>query len=243
MSGKDMKVVMENAAKKRERDQKVTAARDEERKRAKKQRAERRSVYLENAEKYFKQSEEGKRSVVEAVRKAKAEGNFYVPAEAQVAFVVRIRGILELEPKVRKILQLLRLRQINNGVFVRVNKAVVNMLRRVEPYIVYGYPSRETISKLVYKRGYGKVNGQRLPLTDNAIVEKELGKHGIVCVEDLINEIATCGPKFKEAANFLWPFKLNNPKGGFEGKRHPFHKGGSWGNREEELNSFIKKML
>ena len=243
MSAKDMKVVMENAAKKRERDQKVSAARDEERKRAKKQRAERRTVYLENAEKYFKQSEEGKRSVVEAVRKAKAEGNFYVPAEAQVAFVVRIRGILELEPKVRKILQLLRLRQINNGVFVRVNKAVVNMLRKVEPYILYGYPSRETISKLVYKRGYGKVNGQRLPLTDNAVVEKELGKHGIVCVEDLINEVATCGPKFKEAANFLWPFKLNNPKGGFEGKRHPFHTGGSWGNREEELNSFIKKML
>ena len=243
MSAKDMKVVMENAAKKRERDQKVSAARDEERKRAKKQRAERRTVYLENAEKYFKQSEEGKRSVVEAVRKAKAEGNFYVPAEAKVAFVVRIRGILELEPKVRKILQLLRLRQINNGVFVRVNKAVVNMLRKVEPYILYGYPSRETISKLVYKRGYGKVNGQRLPLTDNAVVEKELGKHGIVCVEDLINEVATCGPKFKEAANFLWPFKLNNPKGGFEGKRHPFHTGGSWGNREEELNSFIKKML
>ena len=35
-------------------------------------------------------------------------------------FAVRIRGINDMHPKTRKILQLLRLRQIHNGVFVRV---------------------------------------------------------------------------------------------------------------------------
>lgn len=69
-------------------------------------------------------------------------------------------------------MQLLRLRQLHNGVFVKLNKATINMLRKVEPYIVYGYPSQKTISKLVYKRGYGKVNGSRIPLTDNSIVEQ-----------------------------------------------------------------------
>ena len=44
-----------------------------------------------------------------------------------------------MDPKTRKILQLLRLRQIFNGVFVRLNKATINMLRLVEPYITYGY--------------------------------------------------------------------------------------------------------
>lgn len=92
----------------------------------------------------------------------------------------------------RKILQLLRLRQIHNGVFVKVclsalaelhlllivaaacsqlesekltggtmlqiNKATVNMLRRVEPYIAWGYPSQKTVRELIYKRGYGKVS-------------------------------------------------------------------------------------
>ena len=43
-----------------------------------------------------------------------------------------------VSPRVRKILQLLRLRQINNGVFVKVNKASVNMLKLVEPYIAWG---------------------------------------------------------------------------------------------------------
>lgn len=43
-----------------------------------------------------------------------------------------------VSPKVRKVLQLLRLRQIFNGVFVKLNKASINMLRIAEPYIAWG---------------------------------------------------------------------------------------------------------
>ena len=42
---------------------------------------------------------------------------------------MRIRGINQVSPKVKKVLQLLRLRQINNGVFIKINKATQNMLR------------------------------------------------------------------------------------------------------------------
>ena len=62
-------------------------------------------------------------------------------------------------------------------------------------------------------------------------------------VEDLIHEIVTCGAHFKEANNFLWPFKLNSPKKGIEKKRHPYQNGGAWGNREEQINHLIHKML
>jgi ribosomal protein L30/L7E len=53
-------------------------------------------------------------------REAKAKNGFYVEPEGKVVFAVRIRGINDMHPKTRKILQLLRLRQIHNGVFVRV---------------------------------------------------------------------------------------------------------------------------
>lgn len=66
------------------------------------------------------------------------KGGFYVEAEAKLLFVIRIRGINDMHPKTRKILQLLRLRQIFNGVFMKVNKATINMLHRVEPYVAYG---------------------------------------------------------------------------------------------------------
>ena len=36
-----------------------------------------------------------------------------------------------------------------------------------------------------------------------------LGKHNIICIEDLVHEIYTVGPAFKQASNFLWPFKLS----------------------------------
>lgn len=91
--------------------------------------------------------------------------------EAKLVFVVRIRGINDMHPKTRKILQLLRLRQINNGVFVKVNKATMNMLRRVEPYIAYGYPNLKSVRELIYKRGHGKVSKDILPLTDNTLIE------------------------------------------------------------------------
>ena len=148
-------------------------------------------------------------------REAHAQGNLFAEGEGRLAIVVRIRGINQTSPKVRKTLQLLRLRQIHNAVFVRLNKATEEMLRLVEPYIAYGYPNLKTVRMLVYKRGYAKLNKQRVPLMQNEQVEQVLGKFGILSVDDLIHEIYTVGPHFKECANFLWPFKLSSPNGGF----------------------------
>ncbi|CAG8797766.1 24694_t:CDS:2, partial [Racocetra persica] len=102
--------------------------------------------------------------------------------------------INHIPPKPRKILQLLRLLQINNGVFVRLTKATKQMLQLVTPYVAYGEPNLKSVSELIYKRGYAKVNKQRIPITDNAIIEQNLGKFGIICIEDLVHEIYTVGP-------------------------------------------------
>merc|ERR1712046_562039 len=181
--------------------------------------------------------------LVRMKREARAKGSFYVPAEPKLLLVVRIRGVCDMHPKTRKIMQLLRLRQINNAVFLKANKAILNMLRRVEPYIAYGYPNLKTVKELIYKRGFGKVNKNRIPIADNAVVETVLGEHDIICVEDLIHEIYTVGPHFKEASNFLWPMKLSAPKGGFGNKLLHFNEGGQAGLRGEKINALIKQMI
>lgn len=96
-------------------------------------------------------------------------------------------------------MQLLRLLQINNGVFVKVTKATANMLQIIEPYVTYGEANLKSVRELIYKRGYGKVNKQRIPLSDNKIIEENLGKYGILSIEDLVHEIVTAGPHFKQA--------------------------------------------
>jgi len=201
-----------------------------------------RKLAFKRAEQYVSEYLSKERSLIRFRRQAKAAGNFYVEGEPKLAFVVRIRGINQLHPKPRKILQLLRLRQINNGVFIRLNKATSTMLKLVEPYITYGYPNVKTVKELIYKRGYAKIDKQRIALTDNSIIEAHLGKHGIICVEDLIHEVVTVGPHFKDVNKFLWPFKLSTPKGGFNKITTHFTEGGDAGNREDNINALIRRM-
>uniref|UniRef100_A0A4X2KCM7 Large ribosomal subunit protein uL30 n=1 Tax=Vombatus ursinus TaxID=29139 RepID=A0A4X2KCM7_VOMUR len=159
-----------------------------------------------------------------------------------LAYMIKIRGINGVSPKVQKVLQLLRLCQIFNGTFVKFNKASINMLRIVEPYIAWGYPNLKSVNDLIYKHGYGKIKNQRIALTDNALITKSLGKYGIICMEDLIHEIYTVSKHFKDANNSLRPFKLSSPLGGMEKKTTHFVEGGDGGNREDQINRLIRKM-
>ncbi|KAI0208982.1 60S ribosomal protein L7 [Lamellibrachia satsuma] len=148
-----------------------------------------------------------------------------------------------IHPRPRKVMQLFRLRQINNGTFLRLNKATIHMLRIAEPYITWGMPNLKSVRELIYKRGFGKLDGRRIPLTDNAFIEEKLGKFGIICMEDLIHEIFTVGPHFKEANNFLWTFKLNTPLGGWRKKNNHYVHSGDYGDREEKINELLRKMI
>jgi len=201
-----------------------------------------RKEIFKKAEQYVAEYRQEERDLIRHKRQAKNKGNFYLPAEPKVLFVTRIRGIMRMAPKTRKILQLLRLRQIHNGVFIKANRASLIMLRLVEPYITYGAPNLKTVSDLIYKRGYGRLNKQRVALSDNSVIAETLGKYGLICVEDLIHEIYTCGPHFKEANHFLWPFKLSSPVGGYTKKRIHFSEGGEAGNRFEAINKLVHRM-
>merc|ERR1712007_39729 len=151
-------------------------------------------------------------------------------------------GTIGVSPKAKKIMQLFRLRQIHNACFVKLNEATIRMLRLIEPYVTYGIPTRATIEKLVYKRGFAKINKQRVPISDNSVIQEGLSKYGNNCTADLIHELVTCGPNFKQANNFLWTFKLSSPLGGFSKKTKLLHflEGGEAGNRAEEINALVK---
>ena len=197
---------------------------------------------FKRAEKYVKEYRQKELDLIRFKRQAKNSGNIFAPAESPVIFAIRIRGINRISPQSKKVLQLLRLRQINNGIFVRVNKATMTMLRLVEPYITYGAPNLKSVKELVYKRGYAKINRARIPLTNNSIIEGQLGKIDIICMEDIIHELFTCGPNFKKVNSFLWPFKLNCPTGGFTKKRNHFNEGGDAGFRADAINKLIRQM-
>jgi large subunit ribosomal protein L7e len=237
-----MPAVPETALKKRKRDEAWAAKKATAEAEKKAASVKNKELIFKRAEKYVKEYRDQETDLIRLKREARVKGGFYVEPEAKLLFVMRLRGLNDLHPKTRHILQLLRLKQIHNGIFMRVNKATINMLRKVEPYIMFGYPNLKTVKELVYKRGYGKVDKQRIPLTDNAIIEKALGDKGIICIEDLIHEIYTVGPHFTAASNFLWPFKLSAPLGGMSKKRLHYIEGGEAGNREDKINALVRRM-
>merc|ERR1712228_588122 len=210
---------------------------------AKVDRKKKRVEIFKRAEKFAKEYQDQERDEIRLRREAKKEGNYYVGAEPKLAFVMRIRGINQVSPKVKKVLQLFRLRQINNGVFIKLNKATINMLRICEPYITWGTPNLKSVRELIYKRGFLKVDGKRTPITSNDLVESTLGRHGMICVEDMIHEIITVGPNFKYVSNMLWPFKLNTPNGGWRKKTNHFVEGGDFGCHKDKINALLRNMV
>merc|ERR1712124_244266 len=97
-----------------------------------------------------------------------------------------------------KILKLLRLNRINHGIFVKLNMLCIRILDFIESNVTYGYPSYKVVRKLVYMRGFVKIKGNKILISNNFIIEKFLGKFDIICIDDLINAIHTVGPYFKE---------------------------------------------
>ncbi|KAE8682201.1 60S ribosomal protein L7-4 [Hibiscus syriacus] len=156
-----------------------------------------------------------KKQGLEAAKKKKAENRKLIfnrakqyakEYEAQLSFCLLFESYQCHAPYDKKDLATLRLRQFY-GVFLSNT---------------VGYSNLKSVRELIYKKGYGKLNKQRIELTDNEVIEQALGKFGIICVEDLIHEIMTVGPHFKEANNFLGPFQLKALLGGLNKKRNHY---------------------
>jgi large subunit ribosomal protein L7e len=201
-----------------------------------------RKVIYKRAQLYLQEYERKDRELVTMRRLAKAKGHFFREPEPKLGLVIRIRGINGVDPKTRSILRLLRLRQIQNATFVRLNASTLQLLRKVEPYIAWGTPNLKTVRELIYKRGHLKINKQRVPIWNNYIIEQQLRKFNMLCIEDLVHEIYTVGPFFKQVNRAFWPFKLNSPTGGYSKKTVHFIEGGDAGNREDFINRLVRRM-
>ncbi|CAA0806483.1 60S ribosomal protein L7-2 [Striga hermonthica] len=169
MAEKGGVIVPESVLKKQKRSEEWALAKKQELAVVKEKNAANRKLIFNRAQQYAKEYTEQEKELIQLKREARLKGGFYVNPEAKLLFIIRIRGINAMHPRTKKIL---RLRQIFNVVFLKVNKAIVNMLHRVEPYVTYGYPNLKSVKELIYKRGYGKVNKQQIALTDNSVVEQ-----------------------------------------------------------------------
>lgn len=84
--------VPENVARRQQRDEKLRNQRTKDRETRRAHNKDLRARWLKNGEAFENEYRALERTTIDQSRKARAEGGFYVPAEAKLILVVRIRG-------------------------------------------------------------------------------------------------------------------------------------------------------
>ena len=95
------------------------------------------------------------------------------------------------------------------------------------------------------------MDGKRVPLADNNVIERELGELGLICVEDLVQVLSSGSmdgvtedkETFWKVAKFLWPFRLTSRKSRFQRKMLDLKDGKLYGDQGEAMNGYIREML
>uniref|UniRef100_A0A8D0GS77 Ribosomal protein L7 like 1 n=1 Tax=Sphenodon punctatus TaxID=8508 RepID=A0A8D0GS77_SPHPU len=197
-------------------------------------------IRFKRIETFVRDSRRKHRDEVRLRRMEQKPGRMVLPQGHKLAFVVRIAEIKGISPRVRRVIEMLRLRKIFSGTFVKLTPLSLKMLYTVEPYVAWGYPNLKSIRELILKRGHAKIGKKKFPLTDNALIEEHLGKFGVICLEDLIHEIYSVGKHFQQISNFLMPFHLSVARHAARNKVG-FHKEiGDTGFRSEGINQLIR---
>ena len=163
---------------------------------------------------------------------------------AIVVFCVRIRNNIAIPKLVLRALRRLNLWKVHDGVFVRYNDENRRLLHLVEPWVIYGPPSSKLVKDLIQRRGHARIDRERVPLSDNTVIETALGlKHNLLCVEDLVHSLTSTDGDFEVVTKFLWPFRLADSKTHFERKTLHLKDGKDYGDIGDRIEEYILKVL
>uniref|UniRef100_UPI00358FE9AF large ribosomal subunit protein uL30-like 1 isoform X1 n=1 Tax=Myxine glutinosa TaxID=7769 RepID=UPI00358FE9AF len=220
-------------------------------------------LHFKRPESFVRDSRQRHRDSVRLARLARKPASLLpMPTCPRLVFALRIRSANSCCLAVRQALQFLRLTRIFSGVFLKLSRGSLTLLRRVEPYIAWGYPNLKSVRELILKRGRTMVQGRSTPLTDNCLVEAKLGfrccdnlrmaeviqvklstgKHDVICLEDVIHEVFSLGPHFKVSSLFLHPFMLPVVRHSRRNRTRQALETGPCGDRGSAINELIRKL-
>jgi len=150
--------------------------------------------------------------------------------------VVRVRGIINIKPDIKRTLQLLNLTRANHCMIAEENPVNKGMLQVVKDYVTWGEINKETLTKMITSRG--KLIGDK-ELTDDYVKSSTPFDN----VQKLTQAILDDKFTYKEIPDVKPLFRLSPPKKGYEGIKRSFTNGGALGYRGKEINTLINRML
>lgn len=159
--------------------------------------------------------------------------------------VVRLRGTVNVDGRIKTTLDLLKIKYKNNCNVVELDATYKGMIDKAKDYITYGPIDKETFKMLLSNRGEilgGKKSGAtKMKVNDETI---KTISHKFNSVDEFADAFFENKAKLKDI-NLKLPFRLTPPTKGFERKgiKIPYTQGGALGDRKEEINDLIKRMI
>ena len=149
---------------------------------------------------------------------------------------VRVRGTVNISPNIKKTLNLLNLTRANHCAILDENKINEGMLQVVKDYVTWGEIEKDTLSKLISKRG--KLKGDKDITEDYLKSSTSFDK-----IDKLSQAILDKKFKYKEIPNVKPIFRLKPPKKGYECVKRSFVNKGALGYRKKDINKLIDRMI
>ena len=149
---------------------------------------------------------------------------------------VRIRGIINVKPDIKRTLRLLRLTRANHCVLLEENASIKGMLQIAKDYITWGEIDKDVLSKLMDSRGKLEGNGD---ITEDYVKSATPYNN----FEKLSQAIIDNKFKYKDISNIKPLFRLNPPKRGYEGIKRSFVNKGALGYRGKNINKLLERMM
>ncbi len=150
--------------------------------------------------------------------------------------VVRVRGTVNVNPDIKKTLQLMNLTKVNHCVLLEEKPSQKGMLQIAKDYITWGEIEKNILTKLIISRG--KLEGDKA-LTDESI--KSSTSFGNI--DKLAQAIIDNKYNYKDIPNIKPIFRLNPPKKGYRTIKRSFVRKGTLGYRGKEINKLIERMI
>jgi large subunit ribosomal protein L30 len=150
--------------------------------------------------------------------------------------VIRVRGSINMNPDIKKTLNLLNLTRVNHCVLVEDTKIIRGMLQVAKDYITWGEVDKKMLVKLIEARG-------RLKGDKELSVEYLKSATSYASWEKLSDALLKKEFKYKEIPDVKPIFRLNPPVKGYEGIKRSFINKGALGYRGKEINSLLERMV
>ena len=148
--------------------------------------------------------------------------------------VVRVRGSVNVNPKIKETMKLMKLSRVNHCVIIPENETYTGMLNIIKDYVTWGEIDSETTELLLESSGKSSGN--------SAFSKEHLKETSFKTMKALAKGLTEGKVVMRDVPGLKPLFRLHPPRKGYEGIKRSFKVGGALGYRADKIYILLRRM-